>query len=228
MTEAVVQHLVLEKKEGSGEVLVLLVAAPKTVVEKYIKIVRLAGLNPISAETELVALSRSLAPPKGTSIILDLGANSTNMAIVKDTKVFFTRSIPVAGEAFTRAVAQGIGVSPEQAEEYKKTYGLSSSQLEGKVKNALDPVMRMVVDEVKKAIHFYQTEGQIDMPTSVVVTGGASFMPEIQTYLADLLGLETIIGDPFTRFHLDAETLKSLIQYTSYYGVATGLAIREE
>jgi type IV pilus assembly protein PilM len=228
LNEAVVEHMVLEKKEKSSEILILLIAVPKTVVEKYVKIIRLAGLNPVSAETELIALSRSLAPDKGTSLILDLGANSTNMAITKDSKIFFTRSIPVAGEAFTRAVSQGMGVTPEQAEEYKKTYGLSTSQLEGKIKNALDPVMRMVVDEIKKAIHFYQTEGQTEMPSTVVVTGGASFMPDIQTYLADLLGLETVIGDPFNKFTLDSETAKSLTPYSSYYGTAAGLAMRDE
>lgn len=228
LNEAVVQHIVLEKKENSSEILILLIAVPKTVVEKYIKIVRLAGLNPVSAETELIALSRSIAPVTGTSLILDLGSTSTNMAITKDSKIYFTRSIPVAGEAFTRAVSQGMGITPEQAEEYKKTYGLSSSQLEGKIKNALDPVMRMVVDEIKKAIHFYQTEGQTDIPTSVVLTGGASFMPDIQTYLADLLGLEAVIGDPFNKFSLDQDVAKSLIPYSSYYGIATGLAMREE
>ncbi|HLD92146.1 MAG TPA: type IV pilus assembly protein PilM [Patescibacteria group bacterium] len=228
LNEAVIQHVVLEKKENPAEILVLLIAVPKTIVEKYIKIVRLAGLNPISAETELIALSRSLAPATGTSLILDLGANSTNMAIVKNSKIYFTRSIPVAGEAFTRAVSQGMGVTPEQAEEYKKTYGLSTSQLEGKIKNALDPVMRMVVDEIKKAIHFYQTEGQTEMPSSVILTGGASFMPEIQSYLTDLLSLETVIGDPFSKFTIDSETAKSLIPYSSYYGTAAGLAMREE
>ena len=81
---------------------------------------------------------------------------------------------------------------------------------------------------VLKAIRFYQTEGQTEMPSTVVVTGGASFMPEIQTYLTGLLGLETVIGDPFSKFSLDPETAKSLISYSSYYGTAAGLAMREE
>ena len=203
-------------------------AAPKAVVEKYVKVMRMAGLTPVSAESELTAIARCLSAESGVSLLLDLGTSATDMAIVKNKKIVFTRSIPVASDAFTRAVSQSLGIDEKQAEEYKKTYGLSTSQLEGKIKNALDPVMRMVVDEIKKAIHFYQTEGQTEMPSSVILTGGASFMPEIQSYLTDLLSLETVIGDPFSKFTIDSETAKSLIPYSSYYGTAAGLAMREE
>ena len=119
----------------------------------------MAGLNPIAVETELIALTRGLAPTDKTSLIMDLGANSTDIAIARNSMLVFSRSIPIAGEAFTRSVSQGLGLSAPQAEEYKKTYGLVTTQLEGKVKAALDPVLRLVVDEVKKAINFYKKNG---------------------------------------------------------------------
>lgn len=228
INEAVIQYLTLQKDETKSEIFVLLIAVPKNVVEKYVKIVRLAGLNPIAAETELIALARSIAPDKGTSLILDLGATSTDMAITKDSKVFFTRSIPVAGNAFTRAVSQSIGITETQAEEYKKTYGLSDGQLEGKIKNALDPILKMVVEEIKKAIHFYQTDNQAEQPSSVIITGGASSMPEIQLYLTNLLGIETAVGNPFTKFNLSPDVSRSLASYESLYGISVGLSMREE
>lgn len=227
VNEAVIQHLILDRKETESQTSVLLVAAPKAVVEKYVKIIRLAGLNPASAETELTALARSMSPEVGTSVLLDLGASSTDMAITNNAKVVFTRSIPVAGEAFTRAVAQSLGVSQTQAEEYKKTYGLSTEQLEGKVKLALEPVFRMVIDEIKKAIHYYQNEEKGEAPSSVIISGGASLMPSLISYLTEVLGLETIIGNPFGKISLDPETAKSLSQYSSIYGTAVGLAMYE-
>lgn len=226
--EAVIQYSVLERNETNATTSVLLVAAPKNIVERYVKVVRLAGLTPLSAETELTALARSLSADKGVSLLLDLGSSATDMSIIKDTKVVFTRSIPVAGEAFTRSVAQGLNITPVQAEEYKKTYGLSKTQLEGKVRTALEPVFRMVIDEIKKAIHFYQTDEKGDAPTSIVITGGASVMPDIVPYLTETLGIETIVGNPFAKIELDPETLKSLAPYESIYGTAIGLAMRED
>lgn len=229
VSEAVIQYSIIDRNEKKQQTSVLLVAAPKNIVEKYVKVIRLAGLTPVSAETELTALSRSLSPEKGTSMLLDIGSSATDMSVVKDGNIVFSRSIPVAGEAFTRSVSQGLGVTVQQAEEYKKTYGLDSSQLEGKVKTALDPVLKMVVDEIKKAIHFYSSENEnTETLSSVVITGGASTMPNLVSYLTENLGIETVVGDPFMKMNLDPDTLKSLVPYASIYGTAVGLAMRED
>lgn len=137
--ETIVQHIILEKRENTTppEVLVLLVAAPRILVEKYVKVAGLAGLNVVGVETELMALTRAVGPPNQTAVIVDFGARSTDIAISKNSQLVFSRTIPTAGEAFTRAVAQALGMETGQAEEYKKTYGLSGTQLEGKVGSAL-------------------------------------------------------------------------------------------
>lgn len=228
VNEAVIQYTILSRNEATSQTSVLLVAAPRAIVEKYVKVVRLAGLTPVSAESELTAVARSLSPDKGVSMLLDLGSSATDMSIIKDTKVVFTRSIPVAGDAFTRAVSQGMGITAQQAEEYKKTYGLAADQLEGKVRKSLEPVFKMVIEEIKKAIQFYSTEEKGDVPTSVVITGGASTMPNIVLYLTESLGIETITGEPFAKISLDPDTAKNLAPYASIYATAVGLAMRDE
>jgi type IV pilus assembly protein PilM len=227
--EAISQHIILERDEKSSppQVIVLLVAAPRTVVEKYTRLVTLAGLNPVAVETELIALTRVLASPDKNSLLLNMGANSTAIAIAKNSQLSFSRSIPIAGEAFSRAVAQGLGVTPVQGEEYKKTYGLAPGQLEGKVKAALDPVLRLVVDEIKKAINFFETEQKGEAPTLVQVSGGSSGMPQLINGLTQMLGIEVSIANPFARVSLDAETAKKLAPYAPLYSVAVGLAMRE-
>ncbi len=227
VNEAVIQYSILGVDKTSTKTSVLLVAAPKVVVERYVKVIRLAGLTPVSAETELTALARSVSPEKGTSLLLDLGASSVDMAITKDSKVIFTRSIPVANETFTRAVSQSLGITMQQAEEYKKTYGLSTDQLEGKVKLALDPVFKIVTDEVQKAIHFFQSEENEEAPTTIFVSGGTSLTPELISYLTEILGFETVSANPFNKIAVDPETLKNLAPYLSIYGTAVGLAMME-
>lgn len=228
--EAISQHIILERNEKVSPpyVLVLLVAAPRVLVEKYTKLVQMAGLNPVAVETELIALTRALAPIDKTVLLMDVGANSTDIAIARNSLLSFSRSIPLAGEAFTRAVSQGLGVNVTQAEEYKKTYGFAANQLEGKVKGALDPVLRLIVDEVKKAISFYETEQKNEPPTSIQISGGTSGMPQIITGLTDLLGIEVSVANPFARVKIDPETAKKLAPYAPLYSVAVGLAMREQ
>ncbi|MBI3396855.1 type IV pilus assembly protein PilM [Candidatus Woesebacteria bacterium] len=226
--DAVIRHQIIERKENvrPPEVDVLLVAAPRSLVEKYTRVVQIAGLNPIYVETELLALVRALAPLSGVVMLIDLGAKSTDIAISKNGLLSFSRSIPTAGEAFTRAIVQNLGVESPQAEEYKKTYGLSGNQLEGKIKGAIDPIFRVVADEIKKAIHYYQTEDKGEAPTSIILSGGTAGMPEAATFMTKILGLEVVIGNPFSKIAVDPGVSQAVQAYAPLYAIAAGLAER--
>ena len=229
INEAIVQHQILERRENAtpAQVLVLLVASSKVLVEKYAKLIDMSGLNLAAVETELTALIRSLAPTDQTVMLVDFGATTTDIAISRNGLLHFSRSIPTAGEAFTRAVSQALGVEEQQAEEYKRTYGLSVQQLEGKIKSALDPIFRVVSDEMRKAVHFYQAEEKGEAPNSVILSGGSAGMPDAAATLTKLLGIEVSVGNPFANVEVAAEAVKALSGYAPLYSIATGLALRE-
>jgi type IV pilus assembly protein PilM len=230
VNEAVIQHTVLKRSESGGPgggVVVLLVAAPRAIVEKYVKVVQMAGLTPVAVETELIALTRSLAPVDKTVLLADLGGSSTNLAIANHGLLSFSRSLPIAGDAFTRAVSQALSITPQQAEEYKKAYGLSSSQLEGKIKGSLDAVVRLVADEIKKAVNYYLTEEKGDTPSTLIMSGGSSGMPELISALSKTVGMEILVGNPFTHIQIDPAFAQKLASFAPLYGVAIGLAMRE-
>ena len=228
VNEAIVQHQIIERRDDTTppSVSVLLVAAPKVLVEKYARVVEMAGLSLNLVETGLVALTRALAPEEQTVLLVDFGARSTDIAIAKNAQLIFSRCIPTAGEAFTRAIAQTLSVEEVQAEEYKKTYGLSSTQLEGKIKASLEPVFRLVADEMKKATHFYQSEEKGDSPRTAILSGGTAGMPEAASTLTRLLGIEVVVGNPFSRVEVEPEAVKSLAGYAPFYSIAVGLAMR--
>lgn len=228
ISDAVIQHQVLERRETASppDVSVLLVAAPKSLVEKYMKVVQAAGLTVMVVETELIALVRALAPKDKVVLIVDFGAKSTDIAIARGGNLAFSRSIATAGEAFTRAVSQALGIQYQQAEEYKRTYGLTVGQLEGKVSGAIDPVFRVVADEIKKAIHYFQSEEKGEAPLSVILSGGTAGLPQGVSLLTKLLGMEVGIGNPFEKVVVDPETMKSISPYAPLYSIAAGLALR--
>lgn len=230
VNEAIIQHTILKRNDTAGSdagVIVLLVAAPRLIVEKYVKVVQMAGLTPVAVETELIALSRSLAPVDKTVLLADLGGSSTNLAIVNRGLLSFSRSLPVAGDAFTRAVSQSLSITPQQAEEYKKAYGLASSQLEGKIKGALDSIVRLVADEIKKAVNYYLTEEKGEMPTTLIISGGSSGMPELIASLSKTVGMEVLVGNPFGHIQIDPSLAQKLASFAPLYGVAIGLAMRD-
>jgi len=197
-------------------------------VERYAKVISMAGLNLVVLETELMALVRSLAPDAQTVLLADFGARATNIAIAKNKVLAFSRSIHTAGEALTRAVAQYLGVEELQAEEYKRTYGLSQNQLEGKIKTALDPVFRVVSDEMRKAIQFYQSEERGETPKLAILSGGTAGMPDAVSALTNLLNMEVVVGNPFAKVQVDPQAQSTLSGYAPLYSIACGLAMRDE
>lgn len=230
VAEAVIQHTILKRSDAAGTgagVIVLLVAAPRIIVERYVKVVQMAGLTVTAVETELIAITRALAPTDKTVLLADLGGSSTNLAIADHGLLSFSRSLPIAGDAFTRSLSQSLSITPQQAEEYKKTYGLSATQLEGKVKAPLDSVVRLVGDEIKKAVNYYLSEEKGETPSTLIISGGTSGMPEMMGTLSNVVGMEIVIGNPFARVRLDPAFAQKLAPYAPLYGVAVGLAMRD-
>jgi type IV pilus assembly protein PilM len=226
--EAVIEHQILDRRPNSTppQVFVLLIAVPRILVERYIKLVEMAKLQVVAVETELMGLTRSICPTDQTVMVSDFGARSTNIAIVRNGNLMMTRSIPTAGDALTRAVSQGLGIEAQQAEEYKKTYGAMASQLEGKIKGVLDPVLKMVADEMKKAIHYYQAEGEGESPKTLILSGGTSSLPDVISVMTGLTGMEVIVGNPFTKIQIDPQAAKALTGFAPLYSIAVGLAMR--
>jgi type IV pilus assembly protein PilM len=228
--DAVIQHQIIERREDSNppEVVVLLVAAPRAMVEKYVRVASIAGLSVVGVETGLMSAVRSLAPVSQTVLIADFGARSTDIAISRGAQLFLSRSIPTAGDAFTRAVAQSLGVPEKQAEEYKRVYGLSNEQLEGRVSSSLSPIFRIVAEEIKKTMHYYQSGEGGDIPTSLILSGGTAGLPGVVPALSKSLEIEVSIGNPFLKVYVEPTLLASLESYAPLYSVAVGLALRGE
>lgn len=223
--EAVWSWEIVRRDETGGGVEILLVAAAKTLVESYRKTVETAGLELVAVETELNATARAdVKPGSPLSVVVDIGAKSTDMGIVREGQLIFAQTIPTAGDAFTRAIETGLGLDHAQAEQYKNTYGMNDKELEGKLAEAMKPVLAVVAGEIRKTIDFYVTKHQGEAVKMVVLSGGAAGMPEIVGKLSAILGLEVVMGDPFVGLIMDEAQKKAFANSGPYYAVAIGLA----
>lgn len=215
------------RQDGQEKLEVLLVAAPNRIIEKILTVLKTAGLTSMSMETEILSMARSLVVTTAEpTLLVDLGAKATDLAIVEAGQVIFSRSIPTAGEAITRAIASGLGLEMAQAEEYKKAYGVDPQKLQGKVSEAIEPVLDVVVKEMEQAMQFYQ-QGKGKTAKRVVLTGGTAILPAAVNKIAKKLMLEVQIGDPFSRVNQDALVAKIPQDERPFYAVAVGLAMKE-
>ena len=140
------------KDTGTNKMEVLLVAAPKTLLDKYLSILELVELPAVAAETEIIATSRAISRSitnVRSVMLVSMGAQTTDIAIIKNGILAFTRSLSAGGDALTRAIAQSLDLNLTQAEEYKRTYGVAPDKLEGKIAHASAPITNTIITELK-------------------------------------------------------------------------------
>lgn len=227
LTQVQLDWTVIEKPEKGvkeGGMKVLLVAARREELNWIVGLLADTGLELTGIETTTLGLVRALTsdqdPP---TLLMQLGASSTDFSVTVAGKLALTYSIPTAGTSLTRAVEQGLGLSVSQAEEYKRSYGLEESLLEGKVRGALLPVFDSIVAEAKKVLNSFLSSHRSSKVDRVLLSGGTALLPEIATYVTSQLGVsETIIADPFYGLSLSPEAI--VPQARPVYTVAVGLA----
>ena len=101
------------------------------------------------------------------------------------------------GEAITRAIAQSLDFNLTQAEEYKRTYGLQKDKLEGKIIAASKPIMDAIVNEIKRAVAFYEEKNKDQPIETIMLSGGTSRLPGMVTYLAESINYEVQLVNPW-------------------------------
>jgi type IV pilus assembly protein PilM len=214
------------KADGGMEVMV--VAAPKRLVEKYERVFKLASLTPVAIETELLSASRSLVGDNvaDLTLVVDSGARTTDMSIIKSSNMVFTRTIATAGEALTRALMANLQLDEGQAEAFKRSYGLRADQLEGKVATALDSVIQVMLTEIRRTINFYESRGTQEKVRRVVLSGGTSLLPELVTKFATVLNIEVEIGNCLLKVVADERVGQIPTEQLPLYGVVMGLAMK--
>jgi len=230
LKEVKLEYLVLSPFDRGAKVKkmeVLLVAAKKTAVNQIVALTEAAGLIPVALETEILSLIRVINFFfKGNCLFLNLGHRTTNIVILENQNLKFTRTLKTAGEAFTRAVARELNMELLQAEQYKVAYGLEKDALEGKVAKAILPTFNVILTEIKKALNFFlQKEPQTKITTLIVSGGGASMMG-LNSYLAESLSLEVVTLDPFKIFTPEKRFIE--LKDRARLSTVIGLAVREE
>ena len=233
LSDVLLRHVVLSKptEETPGAKMdVLLVAAPNTVIEKYLKLAKLTGLEIIGIETEILAVSRALVgndPYSPTSIVISFGGTTTDLSVVKKGNLSFVRSLATGGDAVTRAIVADLKLDAYQAEEYKRTYGLDPTKLEGRVNASIAPIMDIIIAEVKRAIAYYQSKKPDDPIKRAVLVGGMAKMPGLVNYLGQALSLEVQMGDPFANLQKNEKQVSELGDNLPIFAAAVGLALKE-
>lgn len=201
---------------------VLLTAVPKQVTRNYMRVLELAGLQPLVGEIEALALIRSLIGEQSVNcVIIDIGARSTGLNITENGFLRLSRNLNVGGDTITTKIAESLRVSRLRAEQFKKDFGVSSTTF---IPDTIKPVLNIIKTEAKQLLTIAKTQN-MRMEKLLLVGGGAS-LPGIEGYFEDL-GLAVELGNPFKAVAYNKDLEPVLKRYALSLPIAIGLALRQ-
>ena len=208
---------------------ILLSSVPNAFIEERLDMLENIGLNVIAFEPDNLAMARALLAteesPTG-QLVLDVGGRSTDLVVSFGGVPHLTRSIPTGVEAIVRAATQNLNIDQKQAEQFVNKFGLSKDKLEGQVFQAISGTVELLATEIEKSIKFFQTRYPDVKIERIIVTGGASVIPEFPLYMANRFGINVEIGNAWRNVSFARDRQNELLALSNQFGVAVGLAER--
>lgn len=219
-----------DSPKDKTKVEILLSSVSNGYIEQRLDMIESIGLNVIAFEPDNTALPRALVPTGTTApqLIIDMGQLSTDLVITMADAPRLTRSIPTGVEAVIRSATQNLNIDDKQAQQFVYKFGVSKDKLEGQVYQAIIGTIDLLVSEIDKSVKFFQTRYPEVPIERMIVTGGASTIPEFPLYLANKFGVNVEIGNAWRNVAFAADRQNELLAVSNQFGVAVGLAERNE
>jgi type IV pilus assembly protein PilM len=220
-------HTVIKRSEK--EIDVLAVAIPKKIMESYMQLTQILGLEPVAFDTSILAAAR-LFERQGEqhdipAVLIDFGSESADIS-VHDKTVIVTGTIPHGGDIFTDLIAKKLGVTRDEAHVIKTRYGLGKSKKQAEITEVLQPAIDQITKEIRRMIRYHEERSSSDQKIGQIITmGGGANMPGLSEYFTSALRLPVRMCDPWQSFKLRHHLEPPSAHEKSIYVTAAGLSL---
>jgi type IV pilus assembly protein PilM len=211
---------------------VFLVAAKKEMVNDYVNLVNLAGLNPCIVDVEAFALQNTFEANydmqnKNTALI-DIGASKTSLNILKGNSSLFMRDVSLGCGQINQKIMSLIECSFDEAEQLK--YGEQPDKLTpDDLKGIISSVVADWCTEIRRALDFFYSTYPEDQVERIVLSGGGANITEFRELLASEASAEVESINPFQKIDIDNKKFDDAFikQIAPQAAISMGLALRK-
>jgi len=211
---------------------VMIAATRKEKVEDRVAVAESAGLKPLVMDVESFAQQTALSivvqslPEGGKDknvAIVDVGANVMQVTVLRNDQSVYTREQAFGGNQLTQEIVTRYGMSPEEAENAKRSGGLPDD-FEAEV---LRPFMQNLATEVQRALQFFFTSTQYHNVDHILLAGGSAVIPGLDEVVTTQAQVPAMIANPFAHMQTSPRVQqKRLMVDAPSLIVACGLAMR--
>jgi type IV pilus assembly protein PilM len=211
---------------------VLLAATRKEKVEDRVAVADSAGLKALVMDVESFAQQTALSlvvqalPGGGKDLnvaVVDVGANVMNVTVLRNDQSIYTREQAFGGNQLTQDIVSRYGMTPEEAENAKRTGGLPDD-FEAEV---MKPFMENLSMEVQRALQFFFTSTQYHAVDHILLAGGSAVIAGLDEVVHTRTQVPSSVANPFSLMQASPKIqLKRLMTDAPSLIVACGLAMR--
>ena len=220
-----------ESEHNPNQMSVFLVAAKKEMVNDYINLVNMAGLNPCIIDVEAFALQNifelNYDAQEENIALIDIGASKTSLNILKGMTSVFMRDVALGCGQINQKIVSLIGCSVEEAEQLKQ--GDQQDKISNEdLKNIISTVVADWCTEIRRALDFFYSTYPEDQITRIVLSGGGANIGEFRQLLGAETSAHVEMVNPFQNLHIDDDAFDAgyIQQIAPQAAICMGLAIR--
>ncbi|MGQ9569561.1 MAG: type IV pilus assembly protein PilM [Thermodesulfovibrionales bacterium] len=222
---------ILGPKEEPGQMDVILVAVKKDTINEYVNAVRESGLNPVIVDVNHFALENmyeinyEIEPNKNVAIV-NIGASTINMNILKGGISVFTRDSAIGSNLHTEALQREFNLTYENAERLKRGEPIENIPPEDAF-SIMELASEEIIDDINRSFEFYRSAELHEDINEVIVSGGCALVKDFPKLLSEKVGIETKVIEPFKNIKIPKKLdLTYIEEIAPIAAVATGLALR--
>ncbi len=200
---------------------VLLVSMKKSAANDFCQAISSAGVIPTTLEASSILdynTWKFCGLPED-SIMLNVGAKSTNLIIARENALF-VRTLPMGGNTLTQGIADSLGKSFMQAEAIKTAFFANENNL-----NSSDPsveifkrnenaVLKRISMEIKRSVLSYKRKVKSPI-AKIYLSGRASVLPNFSATLCEDQGVDVEYINPIESLAISPKVDANILAYNS-------------
>jgi type IV pilus assembly protein PilM len=208
---------------------ILIASTANSYAEERLEFIESLGLNVIAAEPDPLAMIRSLLPAgvPDARLIIDVGEQSTDLAITFADSPRLVRTIPMGVRSLIKAAVQNLNVQEDQARQFILKFGLAPDRLEGQVYRAIESTLENFSSELTKSIKFFQTRYPNTPVGGILLSGYSAIVPQFGEYVTAKTGIPASVANPWQKVRVSQQDQQQLITVASEFATVIGLAQRK-
>ena len=202
----VVSHSVLETvtdEENNKQLRVLAVAAPENMVRSYYDLAALAGLKVVALDyigNAMLQLIKTQTTEAMTTMVIQLGSESTVLNIVKGDTLLLQRTVPYGTNVVVNEVMDAKGVDATTAMTLLQNERLLTVDFDD---NAITGAFRYLINNIGRVMDFFTSKNPDKPIDDVFLTGDGAHIKGIDGLFKVQLNVSTRVMDTLYNIKFD-------------------------